>query len=209
MAGRSAAAKRLHQDGYRVALCGEGADELFAGYEPIEQAFNQSNELGSFAQVECLAMMHRANLQRVDRCAMRFEVEMREPFLDQSVVAYARKLDRSALLDLTDCATGKAALRAIYDLHPGRLPRVIRDRKKLLFDEGVGGSAPGWTDLFESTMSDADFLEGRREFSAFGVGTKEELFLIRALASCMEIDRVPHLRRRLHLTAPFLLELDS
>lgn len=202
-----AAAKRMHQDGYRVALCGEGADELFVGYEPIERAFEQSSELGSFAQIECLAMMHRANLQRVDRCAMRFEVEMREPFLDQSVVAYARKLDRSALVDVTDGAPkGKAALRAIYDLHPDRLPGVIRDRKKLLFDEGADRSSL-WVDLFDSVISEAEFLDGRREFSGFGIGTKEELFLIRALASSMAIERVPHLRRRLHLSSSLFFGL--
>ena len=32
--------RRIHQDGFRVALCGEGADELFAGYAYLEQAFN-------------------------------------------------------------------------------------------------------------------------------------------------------------------------
>jgi asparagine synthase (glutamine-hydrolysing) len=202
-----AAAKRMHQDGYRVALCGEGADELFAGYEPLEQAFKQSNDLGSLAQIQCLAMMHRANLQRVDRCAMRFEVEMREPFLDRSVVAYARKLDRSALIDLTNgVPKGKAALRAVYDLYPGRLPRAIRDRKKMLFDEGAGG-APIWADMFESTMSNADLSDGQREFSGFGIETKEELFLIRTLASRMAIERIPHLRQRLQLTNPLFLGL--
>ena len=30
--------QRIHRDGYRVALCGEGADELFAGYIPLEFA---------------------------------------------------------------------------------------------------------------------------------------------------------------------------
>jgi asparagine synthase (glutamine-hydrolysing) len=204
-----AAAKRMHQDGYRVALCGEGADELFAGYEPLEQAFTQANELGGSVQIQCLAMMHRANLQRVDRCAMRFEVEMREPFLDQSVVAYARNLDRAAQIDLKDgVATGKAALRAIYDLYPDQLPRTIRDRKKLLFAEGAGGSSI-WVDLFESTVSDADFLDGQREFAGFGIKTKEELFLIRALASCMAVERVPHLHRRLHLLTSSVLELES
>lgn len=141
-----AAAKRMHQDGFRVALCGEGADELFAGYEPLEQAFMQSNELGDSVRIQCLAMMHRANLQRVDRCSMRYEIEMREPFLDQSVVAYARQLDRSALIDLKKGpSSGKAALRAIYNLYPDQLPGVIRDRRKLLFDEGAGGASV-WSD---------------------------------------------------------------
>ena len=196
--------RRIHADGFRVALCGEGADELFAGYEPLEQAFSQSNEVGSSVQIQCLAMMHRANLQRVDRCAMRFEIEMREPFLDQSVVAYARQLDRSALIDLNASASpGKAALRAIYELHPDRLPRIIRDRKKMLFDEGADGALV-WADVFESAMSDADLSDGRREFADYGIETKEELFLLRALSSSMAVKRVPHLRRRLHLmTSPF------
>jgi asparagine synthase (glutamine-hydrolysing) len=202
------AAKRIHHDGFRVALCGEGADELFAGYEPLEQAFMRGNELGGSVQTQCLAMMHRANLQRVDRCSMRFEIEMREPFLDRSVVTYARQLDRSALLDVKDGhLVGKAALRAIYDLHPDRLPSVIRDRKKLLFDEGAGGASV-WPDVFESTMSDADFLDGQREFAGYGLETKEELFLLRTLASSMAVDRVPHLRRRLHLVTSPMLQLE-
>ena len=46
--------QRIHQDGFRVALCGEGADELFAGYEPLEQAFMQSNGAGRHVQNQCL-----------------------------------------------------------------------------------------------------------------------------------------------------------
>jgi asparagine synthase (glutamine-hydrolysing) len=57
--------------------------------------------------------------QRVDRCAMRFEIEMREPFLDRAIVSYARRLDRSALIDVKD-STGKVALRDLYDRYPDR-----------------------------------------------------------------------------------------
>jgi asparagine synthase (glutamine-hydrolysing) len=203
-----AVSERMHKDGFRVALCGEGADELFAGYEPLEQAFAQSNSLGDTVQIQCLAMMHRANLQRVDRCSMRFELEVREPFLDRSVVAYARQLDGSALIGRKGTHhLGKAALRAIYDLYPESLPGMIRDRKKLLFDEGANGTLI-WTELFESTMSDADLRNGQREFAGFGIETKEELFLLRELASCMAVNRVPHLRKRLHLPMATLSQLD-
>ena len=85
--------QRIHQDGFRVALCGEGADELFAGYSPLEYAFMQPNGVGRNMQKQCLGMMHRANLQRVDRCSMQFQLEIREPFLDQTVVGYASELD--------------------------------------------------------------------------------------------------------------------
>lgn len=62
--------------------------------------------------------------------------------------------------------------------------------------------------LFELTMSDGDLSDGQREFAGFGIETKEELFLLRALASSMAIERVPHLRRRLHLLTSPMLQMD-
>ena len=55
-------------------------------------AFMQPNGAGRNMQRQCLGMMHRANLQRVDRCSMQFQLEIREPFLDQTVVGYAVSL---------------------------------------------------------------------------------------------------------------------
>ena len=85
--------KRMHEDGFRVAFCGEGADELFAGYIPLEYAFSLGNAQGHLVREQQLGFMHRTNLQRVDRCSMRFAVEVREPFLDPRVVAHALSLD--------------------------------------------------------------------------------------------------------------------
>jgi asparagine synthase (glutamine-hydrolysing) len=198
--------QRIHQDGFRVALCGEGADELFAGYSPLEIAFAQQNGLGRNLQKQCLGMMHRANLQRVDRCSMQFQLEIREPFLDQTVVSYAAALDRSALLNRSanGVPIGKAPLRALYDLYPSELPISIRDREKMLFNEGADGAVEGsgWLDLFEEAVSDRDFRDGLRQFAAFGIATKEELFYIRSLAAKVDVSRIPHLRGRLRLDMP-------
>ncbi len=197
--------QRIHRDGFRVALCGEGADELFAGYSPLESAFMQSNDAGRYVQKQCLGMMHRANLQRVDRCSMQFQLEIREPFLDQTVVGYATELDELALMKETGHApVGKAPLRALYDLYPSELPTCIRDRQKMLFHEGAGSDAEGsgWLDLFESALSDAEFRDGQREFCDFEIATKEELFYLRILALKMDIKRIPHLRGRLRLDMP-------
>ena len=172
--------QRIHQDGFRVALCGEGADELFAGYSPLESAFMQSNDAGRYVQKQCLGMMHRANLQRVDRCSMQFQLEIREPFLDQAVVGYASELDESALVKQTgDGAVGKAPLRALYDLYPSELPTFIRDRQKMLFHEGAAGDVEGsgWLDLFEAALSDADFHDGQREFADFQIATQRRAIL--------------------------------
>ena len=197
--------QRIHQDGFRVALCGEGADELFAGYTPLENAFIRGEGTGRFVQEQCLSMMHRASLQRVDRCSMRFQLEIREPFLDQSVVEYTNKLDESLLVKRSAGALlGKAPLRALYDLYPAELPTIIRDRKKMAFDEGAGTDVDGtgWCDLFNAVISDAEFRDGQREFADYGIATKEELFYIRTLSRSMDISRVPHLQGRLHLELP-------
>jgi asparagine synthase (glutamine-hydrolysing) len=198
--------QRIHQDGFRVALCGEGADELFAGYSPLEHAFLQADGLGRNMQAQCLGMMHRANLQRVDRCSMRFALEIREPFLDQTLVSYAAALDRSALVTRSGSAApvGKAPLRALYDLYPSQLPICIRDREKMLFNEGADGGVErsGWLDLFEEAVSDSDFRDGLRQFAAFGIASKEELFYMRSLAARMDVNRIPHLRGRLRLDVP-------
>jgi asparagine synthase (glutamine-hydrolysing) len=197
--------QRIHQDGFRVALCGEGADELFAGYSPLEHAFTKPNGEGRNMQKQCLGMMHRANLQRVDRCSMQFQLEIREPFLDQTVVDYASELDKSALVNqMGDVPVGKAPLRALYDLYPSELPTCIRDRQKMLFHEGADGDVEGsgWLDLFETALSDADLHDGQREFADFAIATKEELFYMRVLAAKMDVNRIPHLRGRLRLEMP-------
>jgi asparagine synthase (glutamine-hydrolysing) len=198
-------AQRMHEDGFRVALCGEGADEIFAGYTILEDVYNQANGAGRFVQDQCLSMMHRASLQRVDRCSMRFQLEIREPFLDLTLVNYASGLDGHSLIGRGgDGATGKAPLRALYNLYPRELPSAIRDRRKMPFDEGAGTDVDGsgWSGLFDEAISDADFRDGQRAFADFSVRTKEELFYIRALASKMDISRIPHLRERLRLDVP-------
>ena len=197
--------KRIHEDGFRVALCGEGADELFAGYGPLEHAFAQSTALGRHVQEQCLSMMHRANLQRVDRSAMRFELEIREPFLDLAVVEHALSLDAGALLKTVDgLPSGKQPLRALYDLYPDALPVLIRDRRKIHFDEGAGiaSESAAWSTLFEEAISDRDFQDGKKEFAAFEIASKEELFYLRALARHMNVNRVPHLKSRTRLYVP-------
>ena len=199
--------QRIHQDGFRVALCGEGADELFAGYELLKQAFMQSNGAGRYVQKQCLSMMHRANLQRVDR-SMRFRLEIREPFLDQAIVGYASELAASAMVAQGGHAPGgKAPLRALYDLYPAELPGFIRDRRKMLFHEGASNEGEDiWLELFETAISNADFCDGQREFAEYTITTKEELFLIRVLAAKMNLKRIPHLRGRLRLDLPRTLQ---
>jgi asparagine synthase (glutamine-hydrolysing) len=186
-------------------MCGEGADELFCGYPALELSFQSDGSQGQTIRDECLFLMHKVSLQRVDRCSMRHQVEMREPFLDPSIVNYALALDPNLLVqEFKGLPRGKMPLRDIYGLHPDLLPQSIRHRTKIPFAEGAGVDVAAhksvWQHRFDEEISDRQFIEGRVEFSDFDIQSKEELFYIRSLAQTMDISRVPHLRDRARIS---------
>ena len=200
-------ARRIHQDGYRVALCGEGADELFAGYVPLELAFDDSQQAGAAVRDQHLAIMHVKNLQRVDRCTMRFQLEARAPFLDPKVVAYALSLKSSALVETVGGeARGKAPLRSLYDRYPDQLPALIRDRRKVPMGEGAGfdlsPTRSPWAALAEQIVSDRDFDDGKRRFASFDLRSKEEFLYLSKLAQWVDLTRTPHFNVRTRLRFP-------
>jgi asparagine synthase (glutamine-hydrolysing) len=203
--------KKIHEDGFRVALSGEGADELFCGYLPLEYGFLESKEVGRGIRQECLDMMHRTSLQRLDRSSMRFRLEVREPFLDMEVAAHCLDLSAGALVgSVNGEPVGKLPLRDLYNLYPDQLPALIRDRRKVPFDEGAGLdlSSPGSALMqrFEDAVSDADFADGKREFQDFEIQTKEELYYLWKLTEKMDVRRVPHMRERTRISLPTALQ---
>jgi asparagine synthase (glutamine-hydrolysing) len=195
------AAERMRQDGFRVGLCGEGADELFCGYAPLEIAFGADDANARAIRADVLSLMHRVSLQRVDRAAMRYQVELREPFLDPAVANYALQLDGAALVrEKNGVPVGKQPLRDLYALYADTLPASIGQRAKVPFGEGAGldvtPERSGWKRRFHDLVSDADFRDGQRQFAAFRPQSKEELYYMRKLAQSFDVMRVPHLRDR-------------
>jgi asparagine synthase (glutamine-hydrolysing) len=86
--------KHIKSLGFKVILCGEGADEVFAGYRLFE-AFSPSNneDEEAFSSELCRRLKHidTSELQRVDRCTSAHGLEARVPFLDLAFVATAMR----------------------------------------------------------------------------------------------------------------------
>ncbi|KIM00171.1 Asparagine synthetase glutamine-hydrolyzing [Paramagnetospirillum magnetotacticum MS-1] len=117
----------------KVVLGGDGADELFAGYDYLSRVprrfWPQAMDYG-------FSNLHRTELQRVDRMTMAHGLELRVPFLDREVAEAAVNLPLSAKFGIKDgTPMPKLALREAAE---GLLPPSIQWRRKLPLADGSG-----------------------------------------------------------------------
>lgn len=138
----------------KVVLIGEGADELFAGYEHYG-AITSHDELHE-ALVTTIEGLHNLGLQRVDRVAGDNAVEARIPFLDFDVVELGLGLPAQWKLTSED-RPAKWLLRKAFE---GWVPDEILWRKKAQFGQGTGAREV-LRDYYASTVTDEEFLAER------------------------------------------------
>jgi asparagine synthase (glutamine-hydrolysing) len=122
---------KLASEHVQVILSGEGADELFAGYDylkHIDDTEQMNDEL-----IRMINAMHNIGLQRADRMSMAHSVELRVPFLDLELIKHALKIP--ARFKLNDNQMEKWILREAYG---GALSEDIIWRDKSEFSEGSG-----------------------------------------------------------------------
>jgi asparagine synthase (glutamine-hydrolysing) len=117
----------------KVILTGEGADEIFAGYDYLRSY--QDAALLQSELVGITAALHNTNLQRADRMAMAFGLEARVPFLDMKSVALG--LGLPAKWKTHRAKPAKFLLREAFR---GDLPSRITNRPKQKFSKGAGSS---------------------------------------------------------------------
>lgn len=118
----------------KVVLTGEGADELFAGYDYYKDYGPTEALHGELRR--SISTMHNINLQRVDRMTMAHGLEARVPFLDTDMIALAARLSPGLKLRRSrGRLIEKWILRkAFEDLLPADI--VWRDKEQ--FDQGSG-----------------------------------------------------------------------
>lgn len=169
-------AKTAKETGLRVVLCGEGADELFLGYHEFKELGKRRVEE---VQNRFMKNLNCTQFQRVDRTAMHFTIEVRVPFFDDAVVAFANALPVELKLKKND-AGEKIDKHVLRKAMSDRLPQQICRRKKVVLSEGAGygGNASGG--LFEALaaakISDAEFDAAQKQFAEWNLRTKEEAF---------------------------------
>lgn len=169
---------KLAREHVTVALTGEGADELFAGYDyhaGIEDRDVLRDELRRSVQA-----LHDVNLQRVDRMTMAHSLEGRPPFLDDAVIDLAGRIPTE--LKLPAEGKEKWILRAAFE---DLLPEEIVWRKKEQFDQG-SGVAEVAAEMADAQMSETQAEAYRARWPDVRLRSAEECFYHSLLVSSLE-----------------------
>ncbi len=134
----------------KVVLTGEGADEIFAGYEYLDEF--ETEEALHAELVRIIEALHNLNLQRADRVTMAHGLEARVPFLERDMIALGLALPAGWKLAGED-QPEKRLLRLAFE---GWLPDKFLWRKKAQFGDG-SGAATALQHAVEQSISTEEF----------------------------------------------------
>ncbi|MFC7062590.1 asparagine synthase B [Halobacillus seohaensis] len=157
---------KLASQHVKVILSGEGADELFAGYDYMKKYENTDHLNNEIIRV--INSLHNINLQRADRMSMAHSLELRVPFLDLDIVEYALQIPANLKLH-KDEQMEKTILRQSFE---DVLPHHILWRKKEEFSAG-SGALDILKEHANQAISDQQWTELNQE-ATVGLRSKQE-----------------------------------
>ncbi|MGE8341266.1 MAG: asparagine synthase B [Flavobacterium sp.] len=172
--------KAIAEQGIKVILSGEGADEVFGGHlyfrnAPSEEEFQDET-------IERVQKLFTADLLRADKTTMANGLEVRIPFLDTEFLDVAIRIKTEEKQPKSYDGVEKYILRKAFDTpEDPYLPSEVLWRQKEQFSDGVGYN---WVDeLIEycaSQVTDEQLFGASAEFP-YNSPTTKEAYLYRSI----------------------------
>jgi asparagine synthase (glutamine-hydrolysing) len=149
-------------------ITGDGADELFAGYNFLLDKSKQELE----EEIQRIYSIMHFPTQKIGKY---LGLKVESPFLDEDVVDFALSIPGNLKVDTRDGKKyGKWILRKTFE---GKIPEKILWREKSPMQDGAGTNKLG--DLFENMISDSKFDEKRKTIQqnhGITIRTKESMY---------------------------------
>jgi len=160
--------KNAKEERCKSMLSGDGADELFAGYNFFQRLSNE--ELQKDLE-RIWEIMHFPSLAISKSLGM----DMQTPFLDKKVVEFAKSIPAELKIhEERGKKYGKWILRKAFEKV---LPVSVTWRDKAAMQDGSGTS--GLTSFFDNTISDVTFLDKKKTYNGaekVTLSSKEALY---------------------------------
>jgi len=172
--------KAIADQGIKVILSGEGADEVFGGHLYFRNA--PSAEEFQDETIERVQKLFTADLLRADKTTMAHGLEARIPFLDKDFLDVAIRIKTEEKQPKTYDGIEKYILRKAFDTTENPyLPAEVLWRQKEQFSDGVGYN---WIDeLIEycATQVTDEQLAGAAAEFPYNSPTTKEAYLYRSI----------------------------
>ena len=115
--------------GYPILLAGQGADELFGGYQRYLTEYSRSGaEAVEEKMYHDIENSYRANFQRDNQVCIFHGVELRLPFVDRDIVDFSLRLPLRLKINSAEDRLRKRVLRRVA--HNLEIPPFIVDKPK-------------------------------------------------------------------------------